>query len=123
MMSPGLTENPEHAIVTEPMDQRLEIFMQGAKIVDTINAIKLTEPGNPTRYYIPREDIYGIELIKFDDYHCPYKGQANLYHIKHGASRFENAAWSFRRPYDEFREIKDRVAFYPEKVQYIRITG
>lgn len=123
MLSPGLTENPRHAIETQPMHQRLEIFMEGEKIAETRNAIMLSEEGYPPRYYIPRSDVFGIELIKFDDYHCPFKGQADLYHIKHGASRFENAAWSFRKPYEDFREIKDYIAFYPEKVEYIRVTG
>jgi uncharacterized protein (DUF427 family) len=123
MMSPGFTEHPEHRVTTERMSERVEIFMEGEKIAETIRAIKLTEPGYPDRYYIPREDIRGIEFIKFDDYECPFKGHGELYTIRHGSSRFENAAWSYFRPYDEVAEIKNLVAFYPEKVQLLRITG
>lgn len=123
MMSPGLTEYPEHRVVTERLNARVEVFMEGEKIAETRNAIKVLEPGNPERLYIPREDIRSIELIKFDDYHCPFKGQADLYHIKHGSSRFKNAAWSYRRPFDDVGEIKDLVCFYPERVELIRVTG
>ncbi|MFP5384810.1 MAG: DUF427 domain-containing protein [Bacteriovoracia bacterium] len=123
MMSPGYTEDPEHRITTERMRERVEIFMEGEKIAETRRAIKLSESGYPDRYYIPREDIRGIELIKFRDYECPFKGQGELYSVKHGASRFENAAWSYSRPYDDMTEIKNLIAFYPEKVQLIRVTG
>ena len=123
MMSPGLTEHPEHRVMTERLNARVEVFMEGEKIAETRNAIKVIEPGYPERLYIPREDMRSIELIKFDDYYCPFKGEADLYKIKHGSSRFENAAWSYRKTFDEVSEIKDLVCFYPEKVELIRVTG
>ena len=123
MMSPGQTEYPEHRIETVPMKERVEVFIKGEKVAETIRAIKLLEPGYPPRIYIPRDDIHGIELIKFDDYQCPFKGHGELYRVKHGSSVFDNAAWSYLRPYDDVLEIKNFVAFYPEKVQLIRVTG
>lgn len=56
MMSPGLTENPDHRVTTR--------------------GIRLLEPGYPDRIYIPQEDIQGPELIKFNVYQCPLKGMA-----------------------------------------------
>lgn len=123
MMAPGYTEYPEHRIETMPMNERVEVFMDGEKVAESIRAIKVLEPQNPPRIYIPREDISGVELIKFDDYHCPFKGHAEIYKVKHGSKVFENAAWSYLKPYDEVTEIKNFVAFYPEKVQLIRVTG
>lgn len=123
MMSPGYTEHPEHRIETVPMKERVEVFMEGEKVAETLRAIQVLEPGCPPRIYIPREDIQGIELIKFDDYECPFKGHAELYKVKHGSSSFDNAAWSYRKPYDEVLEIKNMVAFYPSSVQLIRVTG
>ena len=123
MMSPGLTENPDHRVTTEPIHERVEIFMEGEKVAETLRGIRLLEPGYPDRIYIPREDIQGLELIKFNDYQCPFKGMAELYNVKHGTSIFRNAAWSFRKPYEDVLEIKNMVCFYPEKVQLIRITG
>lgn len=97
--------------------------MEGEKIAESKRAVVLFEPGYPPRYYIPREDITGVELLKFQDYHCPYKGHAVLFNVKHGSHTFENAAWSFVQTYDDVHEIRDLVAFYPERVQLIRITG
>jgi uncharacterized protein (DUF427 family) len=34
----------------------------------------------------------------------------------------ENAVWSYERPYDEVLEIKDRLAFYHENVEFITKT-
>ena len=122
-MSPGYTEYPDHRIETVPMKERVEVFMDGEKVAETIHAIKVLEPGYPPRIYIPAEDVHSIELIKFDDYHCPFKGQAELYRVKHGPHVYDNAAWSYRKPYEEVQEIKNFIAFYPEKVQLIRVTG
>jgi uncharacterized protein (DUF427 family) len=36
--------------------------------------------------------------------------------VKNGA---ENAAWTYETPYDEVSVIKERLAFYPDKVDSI----
>lgn len=123
MMSPGYTAHPDHRITTEPMSGRVEVFMDGEKIAESRRAIKLHEPNYPERIYIPREDIREVEFTKYKDYHCPFKGQAELYNVKHGSHIFENAAWSYVRPYDDVKEIKNMVAFYSNKVQLTRVTG
>ncbi len=123
MMSPGLTEDPNHNISTVKLKERVEIFMEGEKIAETKNAIKLFEPGYPDIFYIPKKDISGLLFIKFGDYECPHKGHAELYHVKHGSSHFKDAAWSYTKTYDEVKEIRNLIAFYPNKVKLIRITG
>jgi uncharacterized protein (DUF427 family) len=37
MMSPGLTENPDHRVTTEPIHERVEIFMEGEKVAELYN--------------------------------------------------------------------------------------
>ena len=81
------------------------------------------EENAPAIIYIPRGDIYGIELIKSGEMDNPYLGQGELYNVKHGSECYEAAAWSYKRPYDEVLEIKNMIAFYPNKVKLIRITG
>lgn len=123
MLSPGLTASPEHRISTSPMKERVEIFMEGDKIVETKSALQLQEAGHDPVIYIPRSEIRNVQFIKCGEYHCPFKGKAELYNVKHGSSTFENAAWSYKDPYDDVREIRDLVAFYPHKVQDIHVTG
>lgn len=97
--------------------------MEGNRIVSTKNALRLNERGLAPVLYIPRNEISDVEFIKIGIYHCPFKGYADLYDLKHGPSRFEKAAWSYVRPYDDLVEIENHVAFYSNKVQFIRITG
>lgn len=123
MLSPGITNYPGHTIRTEKIPGRVEIFMDGEKVVDTVDALKLFEEGLEPRVYVPRSALRNIELIKFDDYHCPFKGQAELLNVKHGSITHKNAAWSYRETYDDMNEIEDYVAFYPNRLQECRITG
>ena len=46
--------------------------------------------------------------------HCPFKGDASYFSLKDGP---ENAVWSYEQPYDEMMAIKERLAFYPDKVE------
>lgn len=123
MLSPGITEYPDHKVRTEKITGRVEIFMDGEKVVDTVDALRLYEDGHEPRVYVPRSSLRNIELLKFDDYHCPFKGRAELLNVKHGPVTHENAAWSYRQTYDDMNEIENFVAFYPNRLQECRITG
>ena len=48
--------------------------------------------------------------------YCPFKGTASYYSLKDGP---QDAVWSYEEPYDEMGAIKDRLAFYPDKVDSI----
>lgn len=123
MLAPGIEEHPDHRVATEYMKERVEIFMEGEKIVETKNALLVKETGLDPVIYVPRADIQDVHFHRYDDYHCPFKGHAELYDVKHGSSYFEQAAWSYINPYDDMKEIKDYIAFSPNKVQHIRVTG
>lgn len=123
MLAPGPEQHPDHRVVTEAIPARVEIFMDGEKIAESKRAIRLKESGLSDKIYLPREDIRGLEFHKFDDYHCPFKGHGDLFHVKHGSHIFQNAAWTYHHPYDDVMEIKNLVAFDPTKVEQIRITG
>jgi uncharacterized protein (DUF427 family) len=51
--------------------------------------------------------------------HCPYKGDASYFTIRVGGHSAENAVWSYERPYPAMAEIKDYLAFYPDRVDKI----
>lgn len=122
MKAPGFAEHPEHKVETERLQQRVEIFLDNDCILESQGAIKVTESDNEDRIYVPINDLTHIDLIKTGDYHCPFKGHAELYDVKHGDRTFKNAAWSYVEPFDEVQELMGRVAFYPEKVQEIRVN-
>jgi uncharacterized protein (DUF427 family) len=112
----------DHEVVTERVSDRIMVIVEGETIAETTQAIKLIETGYDPVFYIPKNDIKEIDLIKCGDYDCPHKGHAELYTIRHGAHDIENAAWSYDEPFDNLPELQGRVAFYPEKVQAIRVS-
>jgi|GEM_PF-3054666 len=110
-------------IELERMTETVEVFLEGEKIAETTNAIRLLEPGQAPEIYIPKNDLMNIDLVKCDDYDSPRKGHAELYTIKHAGHRLDNAAWSYDRPITHLKELMGRVAFYPERVQEIRVRN
>jgi uncharacterized protein (DUF427 family) len=107
-------------VKTARIPEKVMVIVDGETIAETSQAVVLLEKGYDPVYYIPKNDIREIDLIKCGDYECP-KGHAELYTIRHGAHDIENAAWSYDEPDQHFPELIGRVAFYPDKVQEIRI--
>jgi uncharacterized protein (DUF427 family) len=120
MMSPN-KEETKSRIHTERLSEKVLVILEGEVIAETNQAIRLEEAGHDPVLYIPKNDIKEIDLIKCGDYECPLKGHAELYTIRHGARDIENAAWTYDQPFDELQELQGRVAFYPDKVQEIRL--
>lgn len=123
MLSPGPEQYPNHKVSTIPMRERVEIFVAGHMVVETKSALRLFETGYNPVIYVPRADIRDIQFIKASEYHCPFKGYAEIYDIKYHSTVFKNAAWSYVKPYDDMLEIKNMIAFYPNKVQEIKVIG
>lgn len=111
----------KHDVKAERLSERVQVIVEGETIADTTSAIKLIEPGSDPVIFIPKNDLHEIDLIKCGEYDSPNKGHAEVYTIRHGARDIENAAWSFDDPASYVPELMGRVAFYPEKVQEIRI--
>jgi uncharacterized protein (DUF427 family) len=120
--APGYKKYPKHHIATKPAGVRVQVRFKGELIADTTDAVELDEThvGHvvaPVVYYIPRNDVKMDRLVRTSHQsYCPFKGQAAYYSLKGGA---ENAVWSYEQPYDEMLAIKDRLAFYPDKVDSI----
>ena len=51
--------------------------------------------------------------------YCPYKGDCAYYSIPLGGARSANAVWTYEAPYAAVGEIKDHLAFYPDRVDAI----
>jgi len=114
---PGYKKYPDHRIATKPAPVRVRVKLDGEVIADTRDAIRLEEGDYPAVYYIPRKDVKTDRLVRSKHQTvCPFKGTASYYSLKNGA---ENAVWTYETPYDEVSVIKERLAFYPDKVDSI----
>ena len=115
--APGFKQRPEHRIVTNPAGSRVQVKLHGEVIADTRDAIRMEEGSYPPVYYFPRKDVKMDRLVRSShETYCPFKGTASYYSFK---NRAENAVWTYEKPYDEMSVIKERLAFYPDKVDSI----
>ncbi len=116
---PGYAQHPEHTVVVTPFKGRVVVEANGKVLVDTEQALELKEASYPVVYYVPRRDTHMNELVQTDHHTaCPFKGQASYFSIAGGV---ENAVWSYEHPYDEVLAIREYLAFYPNRVDAIKV--
>lgn len=111
---------PDHPISIAPSGKRVRITFSGRVVADTAHALSLKEASYKPVLYIPRADV-DMSLLTATDHrtHCPYKGDANYYSIVADGRSAENAVWSYEQPFPAMAEIKDYLAFYPNRVDAI----
>ncbi len=111
---------PDHPITIKPHAMRVTVTYNGAKIAESERALLLEEADYPAVAYIPREDVDMAQLEAHDhSTYCPYKGDASYFSVEVDGKRAETAVWYYADPYPAVAEIKDHVAFYPDKMDAI----
>ena len=116
MKQPG----PDHPISIARNPRRVRVRFGGKVIADTTQALTLKEATYPAVQYVPRADA-DMAALQATSHHtrCPYKGEASYFTIAAGGRTAENAVWSYEQPYPAVAEIKDHLAFYPDRVDAI----
>lgn len=110
----------DHPITIEPSSTRVRVTVAGRVVADTRAALTLQESDYAAVQYIPRGDVDMSLLERTDEAsYCPYKGDASYFSIPAGGERSVNAIWTYEHPYDAVAQIKDYVAFYPDRVDSI----
>jgi uncharacterized protein (DUF427 family) len=105
-----------HPITVTPTGKRVVVELDGTVIADTTEALTLQESTYPAVQYVPVAAV-DAAVLQGSDHHsyCPFKGEADYFHLGRNGEQ-ENSVWIYRSPYDAVAEIKDHVAFYPDKV-------
>ena len=116
---PGYTSHPDHRVNVTPFRGRVVVEVAGEVIAESRAALVLHESTYPPVYYLPRSDVRMDRLTRSDHHsYCPFKGNASYFDL---AGRASHAVWSYEQPYDEVREIREHLAFYPKYVDAIRV--
>jgi uncharacterized protein (DUF427 family) len=111
---------PDHPISIEPNPSRVVVTVGVKVIADTSDALTLREASYPAVQYIPRRDVDMSALARSEHTtYCPYKGDASYYSIPAGGDRSRNAVWTYETPFEAMAQIKDHLAFYPDRVDKI----
>jgi uncharacterized protein (DUF427 family) len=89
----------------------------------TRDALTLREASYPAVQYVPRRDVDMAALTRSQhNTFCPYKGEASYFSIPAGGDRSANAVWTYETPFEAMAQIREYVAFYPDRVDEIRVT-
>jgi uncharacterized protein (DUF427 family) len=117
---PMKVPGPDHPISIAANPSRVVVKVGGKVIADTRDALTLREASYPAVQYIPRRDVDMAALTRSEHRtYCPYKGDASYYSIPEGGNRSINAVWTYETPFEAMAQIKDYVAFYPDRVDEI----
>jgi uncharacterized protein (DUF427 family) len=111
---------PDHPITIEPNPGRVVVTLGGRVIAATRDALTLREANYPPVHYLPRKDVDMEALSRSATAtYCPYKGEAAYFSIPSGGERSVDAIWTYEAPYGAVAEIKDHLAFYPDRIDAI----
>jgi len=111
-------EHPDYHMDIERTGHRAQIIYNKVTVADSNNVLQVQELDYPLRYYFPREDIkmdllYPIDEISF----CPFKGEATYWALVVDSKRIDRAAWCYKAPFPEVKQLKNYFAFYPEAIE------
>lgn len=111
---------PDHPITITLSQRRVRVTFGGRVVAESARALTLKEASYPAVQYIPRQDA-DMSLFARTNHatECPYKGQASYYTLRVDGRTAENAVWSYEDPYPAMAQIKDHLAFYPNRVDAI----
>jgi uncharacterized protein (DUF427 family) len=111
---------PDHPITIAANPARVVVKAAGRVIADTRAALTLREASYPAVQYIPRNDV-DMSLLTRTDHatYCPFKGDCAYYSIPSAGEKGANAVWTYEQPYESVEQIKDHLAFYPDRVDAI----
>jgi uncharacterized protein (DUF427 family) len=113
-------KDPTKRIDILPSSRPLEVRIGNTVVAKTNFAHHLIEPMLPVRYYLSRTAVDPALLVESSlRTRCPYKGEAEYFHIKVDDVTHENLIWYYRYPTHECSAIAGALCFYNEKVEIL----
>lgn len=111
-------KNPYTRIETLASSREVRIEVDGVVVARSTNNIFLHETKLRPRYYLPPTSVADWSFLVPSDTKtfCPYKGQAQYYHLKVQGKEIKDAIWYYPAPFPESAAVLNRLCFYNEKV-------
>ncbi len=117
----------DEPIVAHPHDpfKRIDILastrhvrleLEGRLLAESSRPLLLFETLLPVRFYLPPDDVT-VELEPSGTVtYCAYKGRASYYSVPGGPA---DLAWTYHHPLRDAEPVRDRIAFFDERVDVI----
>lgn len=111
-------KDPYKRIECLPSSREIRIEVDGTVVAQSSSNVFLYETLLRTRYYLPPTAITDWSMLTPSDTttFCPYKSNANYYHLTVGEKEIKDAIWYYTYPTQESAAIQGRLCFYNEKV-------
>lgn len=108
--------DPFHSIHSLASSRHVRFELDGRLLAESSRAMMLFETLLPVRFYLPPQDV-AIELESSDTVtYCAYKGRASYFSVPGGPS---DLAWSYHEPLHDAEPVRDRIAFFNERVDVV----
>ncbi len=111
-------EYPDHRVDLEPTAGRVRASLGGTVIADSTRCLTVRETNHSPVVYFPHDDV-AFEYLEATGHgtFCPFKGDASYWTVRAGELVEENAAWSYRDPFDEVSRLENYLAFYSDRIE------
>jgi uncharacterized protein (DUF427 family) len=87
--------------------RQIRVKVGGELVADSKTSMHLYETGLPCRYYLPLTAIDASVLRPSETKtECPYKGEAEYYHVEVDGKVYEDIVWYYTRPLLESAKIE-----------------
>jgi uncharacterized protein (DUF427 family) len=92
------------------------VELDGRLLAESSRPMLLFETLLPVRFYLPPADVV-VDLEPSDTVtYCAYKGRASYYSLPDGPA---DVAWTYHQPLHDAEPVRDRIAFFDERVDVI----
>jgi uncharacterized protein (DUF427 family) len=113
-----LQPTAEHPITVTPTGRHVVVRVGGDVVAEPDDALTLQESTYPAVQYVPLADVVPSALQRSDTTtYCPYKGEANYYHVTAAGDTVDDVIWTYEEPYPAVAAIAGHVAFYASKAE------
>jgi uncharacterized protein (DUF427 family) len=107
--------DPFHRIDIVHSSRHVRVELDGETLAESSRPYLLFETSLPVRYYLPPEDVRLDRLERSTTgTACAYKGEASYW-----ALDGRDVAWYYPEPLREAAEVRDRIAFFNERVDIV----
>lgn len=115
---PVLEPTAAHPITVSPTGRHVVVRVHGEVVAESDDALTLQESTYPAVQYVPIGDVAPSALSRSDTTsYCPFKGEANYFHVTVGSATVDDAIWTYESPFPAVAAIAGHVAFYADKAE------